>query len=187
MRITGGRARGIKLKVPTEIITRPATDRMREAVFSSLGPSVQNCQVLDLFAGTGSYGLEALSRGAAGVCFVENNRAAIKCLEINTAAVTRSCDLKKEVTRIVAQDVYSSQANLQKYDLLFIDPPYASIASNIGRIFTTVINNCSAKTTRAILEVPADLELQIEGWEPIRRLGKPGKGKPNVVIFSPTS
>ncbi|HBO57632.1 MAG TPA: 16S rRNA (guanine(966)-N(2))-methyltransferase RsmD [Opitutae bacterium] len=187
MRITGGRARGIKLKVPTEIITRPATDRMREAVFSSLGPSVQNCQVLDLFAGTGSYGLEALSRGAAGVCFVENNRAAIKCLKINTAAVTRSCDLKKEVTRIVAQDVYSSQANLQKYDLLFIDPPYASIASNIGRIFTTVINNCSAKTTRAILEVPADLELQIEGWEPIRRIGKPGKGKPNVVIFSPTS
>ena len=98
MRITGGRARGIKLKVPNKKITRPATDRMREAVFSSLGASVQNSQVLDLFAGTGSYGLEALSRGAAGVCFVENNRAAIKCLEINTAAVTRSCDFKKEVT-----------------------------------------------------------------------------------------
>ena len=186
MRITGGRARGIKLKVPTAIITRPATDRMREAVFSSLGASVQNCQALDLFAGTGSYGLEALSRGAASVCFVENNRAAIKCLEINTAAVTRSCNLKKGMTKIVAQDVYSSQAKLQKYDLIFIDPPYASIASNIGRIFTTVINDCSVKTTRAILELPADLEIQIEGWELTRRIGKPGKGKPNVVIFSPT-
>ena len=186
MRITGGRARGIRLKVPTKLVTRPATDRMREAVFASLGASLQNCQVLDLFAGTGSYGLEALSRGAASVCFVENNRAAIKCLEINTAAVTRSCDLEKDVTKIVAQDVYSSQTKLQKYDLLFIDPPYASIASNIGRLLTTVVKDCSAKTTRAILEVPADLELHIEGWEPIRRIGKPGKGKPNVVIFSPT-
>ena len=186
MRITGGRARGIRLKVPTKLVTRPATDRMREAVFASLGASVQNCQVLDLFAGTGSYGLEALSRGAAGVCFVENNRAAIKCLEINTAAVTRSCDLKKEVTKIVAQDVYSSQAKLQKYDLLFIDPPYANIASNVGRIFTTVIKDCCLKTSRAILEIPSDLEFQIEDWKPVRRIGKPGKGKPNVVIFSPT-
>ena len=186
MRITGGRARGIRLKVPSKLFTRPATDRMREAVFASLGTSVQNCQVLDLFAGSGSYGLEALSRGAASVCFVENNRAAIKCLEINTAAVTRSCDLEKEVTRIVVQDVYSSQTKLQKYDLLFIDPPYASVASNIDRLFTTVIKNCSVKTTRAIIEIPSDLEFQIEDWEPVRRIGKPGKGKPNVVIFSPT-
>ena len=186
MRITGGRARGIRLKVPTKLVTRPATDRMREAVFASLGASLQNCQVLDLFAGTGSYGLEALSRGAASVCFVENNRAAIKCLKINTAAVTRSCDLEKEVTKIVTQDVYTSQAKLQKYDLLFIDPPYASIANNIGRLFTTVIKDCSVKTSRVILEIPADLELQIEGWQSVRRIGKAGKSNPNVVIFSPT-
>ena len=187
MRITGGRARGIRLKVPTELVTRPATDRMREAVFSSLGTSVHNCKVLDLFAGTGSYGLEALSRGAASVCFVENNYAAINCLQRNSLAVTRACGLEKEVTRIVAQDVYNSQANLQKYDLLFIDPPYASIAKNIDRIFSTIINNCSVKTSRAVLEVPAGLELQIEGWRPLRRIGKTGKGKPNMLIFSQTS
>ena len=71
MRITGGAARGIPLRAPKGPLTRPATDRMREAIFSRLGSRVSQARVADLYAGTGSYGLEALSRGAAQVHFFE--------------------------------------------------------------------------------------------------------------------
>ena len=80
MRITGGRAGGIPLKAPKGNHTRPATDRLRESVFSSLGASIEGCKVADLFAGTGSYGLEALSRGAASSTFFESDHAALNLL-----------------------------------------------------------------------------------------------------------
>ena len=71
MRITGGLARGIALDVPKKGEVRPATDFVRERIFGRLATAIQNTNVLDCFAGTGAYGLEALSRGAQHVCFVE--------------------------------------------------------------------------------------------------------------------
>ncbi|MCB0386966.1 MAG: RsmD family RNA methyltransferase, partial [Bdellovibrionales bacterium] len=94
MRITGGRARGIPLIAPTGQGTRPATDRMREAVFSSLGPLVEGSRCLDLFAGTGAYGLEALSRGATAVSFVENDTKALRALKTNQDTVLKSLNLQ---------------------------------------------------------------------------------------------
>lgn len=123
MRITGGKARGIPLKAPKGDGTRPATDRLREAVFSSLGGSVEGCKVADLFAGTGSYGLEALSRGAASATFFETDRAALTCLRQNAQAVLRSCNLDTSAAKIVARDVYSLDVNCPGYDLIFLDPP----------------------------------------------------------------
>ncbi|HTB63133.1 MAG TPA: RsmD family RNA methyltransferase, partial [Opitutales bacterium] len=90
MRITGGRARGIVLKIPQRGELRPATDYLRQAVFSSLGPRVVGARVLDLFAGTGAYGLEALSRGAAHVTWVDANGSAITAIRANLAAVAKS-------------------------------------------------------------------------------------------------
>src|ERR1043165_2460605 len=90
MRITGGNARGIPLAVPKGDAVRPATDAMRQAVFSSLGARVADAQFLDLFAGSGGYGLEPLSRGAAGGTFVEQNAKAVACLRQNIAAVCKS-------------------------------------------------------------------------------------------------
>lgn len=90
MRITGGAARGIPLKAPAGDAVRPATDAMRQAVFSSLGGVVVNAYFLDLFAGTGGYGLEALSRGAAGGVFIERNAKAAACLRANLTAVRKS-------------------------------------------------------------------------------------------------
>ena len=78
MRLTGGRARGIPLKAPDEG-TRPATDQLREAVFSSLAARIPGARVLDLFAGSGSYGLEAWSRGADRVVFIEKNYRFCRC------------------------------------------------------------------------------------------------------------
>src|ERR1041384_1110867 len=90
MRISGGAARGIPLTVPKGDAVRPATDGMRQAVFSSLGARVVGARFLDLFAGSGAYGLEALSRGAAGGIFVEQNAKAAACVRQNIAAVCKS-------------------------------------------------------------------------------------------------
>src|SRR5580658_3909094 len=80
VRISGGLARGIELAVPRGGAVRPATDGMRQAVFSSLGSRVEGARFVDLFAGSGAYGLEALSRGASGGTFVERSARASSCL-----------------------------------------------------------------------------------------------------------
>ena len=85
MRITGGEARGIPLVLPRGDAVRPATDAMRQAVFSSLGARVPGARFLDLFAGSGACRLEALSRGASGGTFVEKNPQAVACLRRNLA------------------------------------------------------------------------------------------------------
>lgn len=90
MRISGGQARGITLLVPKGESVRPATDGMRQAVFSSLANRLAEARFLDLFAGSGAYGLEAFSRGAAGGVFVERNAKTVACLRQNIAAVGRS-------------------------------------------------------------------------------------------------
>ena len=90
MRISGGAARGIELQVPRGDTVRPATDGMRQAVFSSLGARTAGARFVDLFAGSGAYGLEAFSRGAGGGSFVERNAKACACLRRNIAAVCRS-------------------------------------------------------------------------------------------------
>src|ERR1700712_2296679 len=90
VRISGGMARGIPLSVPKGDAVRPATDGMRPSVFLSLAARLPGATFLDLFAGSGAYGLEALSRGAAGGVFVERNAKAAGCLRLNLAAVCKS-------------------------------------------------------------------------------------------------
>lgn len=119
MRIISGAAKGRRLKAPDTERTRPATDRVREAVFSSIGPWVEGADVLDLYAGSGSYGLEALSRGAASATFVEKGKAAIEALRGNIAAVGLG-------GTIVATDVdaFLDGPGMRVYHLVFIDPPW---------------------------------------------------------------
>lgn len=186
MRITGGRARGIPLKAPKGDGTRPATDRMREAVFSSLGPSIEDCRVADLFAGTGSYGLEALSRGAASASFFETDRSALTCLRQNVQAALRSCKLNSNAAKVVARDIFSLDVNSPAYDLVFLDPPYEMIAEHLGRIFEKAVSPIAVEDARAIVELPGNLEPKLEGWEMIRRIGKAGKDKPTAAIFKRT-
>jgi 16S rRNA (guanine966-N2)-methyltransferase len=183
MRITGGKARGIPLKAPKGDGTRPATDRLREAVFSSLGASVEGCRVADLFAGTGSYGLEALSRGAFAATFYETDRAALTCLRQNVQAALRSCGLDTGAAKVVARDVFSLDVNSPAYDLIFLDPPYEMIEANLGRIFAKAVHPIALEDARAIVELPGNLEPEIPGWELVRRIGKAGKGKPTAAIF----
>src|SRR4051794_29287469 len=107
MRISGGRARGIPLLAPKGDAVRPATDGMRQSVFSSLGDRVVDARFLDLFAGSGAYGLEALSRGAATGVFVEQNAKAAACIERNIAAVCKSLGRESDDLDVLQVDARS--------------------------------------------------------------------------------
>lgn len=118
MRIIAGRAKGRRLHSPAGDATRPMQDRVKEALFSSLGPLVQGSRVLDLFAGTGSLGLEALSRDAAEATFVESSRATGKVLSTNIATAGLGGRVRLEtVERFLARST-------EMFDLVFVDPPY---------------------------------------------------------------
>ena len=118
MRIIAGTARGRRLHAPDTRDTRPATDRVREAVFSSLAERVIGARVADLYAGSGSYGLEALSRGAESAVFVEKGRKA-------QAALRRNIDAVGLGGTVVAEPVERFLGRGDKqFDVLFIDPPW---------------------------------------------------------------
>jgi 16S rRNA G966 N2-methylase RsmD len=134
MRITSGIFRGRKLRVPAKHV-RPTQDRVREALFSSLQTWVPECRFLDLFAGTGSVGLEALSRGAALVTSVEGHRSTFGLLEKNSRDLTASAQLG-EAHRMVQRDVVAFLApgnRGEPYDIVFADPPYERTLRAEGR------------------------------------------------------
>lgn len=180
MRITGGRARGISLKAPRGERTRPATDAMRQALFSSLGPLFEwdELRFLDLFAGTGSYGLEAWSRGAKTGIFVEKDRSALQCLQGNILSVAHSLELQARQLRIAKQDVLKWTApEGMRFELIFCDPPYEIIDTIAERLFACA-KDWLAETPEAtmVFEAPGDWENIPDGWQVYRRLGKSGHG-----------
>ena len=135
MRIIAGLAKGMPLAVP-RAGTRPTADRIREAIFSSLGGRVIEASVLDLFAGTGALGLESASRGATSVMFVENARAAIDCLEKNLSTFRRNrevtCAFSVARVAVVAQ-LRKLTAASETFSLIFADPPYGEEAQELLR------------------------------------------------------
>lgn len=124
MRVIAGSAGGLRLAVP-ETDVRPTMDRVKAAIFSSLGERVIGASVLDLFAGTGALGIEALSRGAASALFVEENRVAVQTIEKNFIRT-------KLRGRVVQQEVFAfldrTRPN-EKFDIIFADPPYEKTKS----------------------------------------------------------
>lgn len=188
MRISGGVARGIQLAVPKGDRTRPATDGMRQAVFSSLGARVSGARFLDLFAGSGAYGLEALSRGASGGVFVENNARALACLRENVAAVCKSLGCPTSVVSLQQSDaLLVSPCADRAPDLIFVDPPYETIDQVGPVLFTRLLDVVRGNAEALVLfELPGELELDPPGWTTVKRLGK-GRGQPTVAILRQTA
>jgi 16S rRNA (guanine966-N2)-methyltransferase len=123
LRIIAGELKGRRLRTAAGLKTRPTADRTREAVFNILGPAVRGTWVLDLFAGTGAFGIEAVSRGAVAVVFVEIDRKALQVLNGNLHA----CGLaaQGEVIRWdAARDLNCLKGRERKFQLVFMDPPY---------------------------------------------------------------
>mgnify|MGYP000755051904 CR=1 FL=1 len=119
MRIIGGDARGRTIVAPAGAKTRPTQDYVRESLFNIIRWDVEDARVLDLFAGTGQLGIEALSRGAKKCTFVENNRQAYKVVEENV----KHCKLEQGA-RIVMGDAYAFLSRRDSFDIAFLDPPY---------------------------------------------------------------
>jgi len=185
MRITGGKARGIPLSTGRARHIRPATDRMREAVFSSLGQRIQESRVLDLFAGTGSYGLEALSRGAVSAVFVEKHPQAVAVIRQNLANVMKSLgDPATVKAKVIRRDVLRFESSLE-YDIIFMDPPYDLIRS-LDQELSAMARGLLARQAILVYELPGDLELPGAGWNCLRRIGKSAINEPSVGILQRT-
>jgi len=132
MRITGGVHRSRSLKAPRGSSTRPTSDRVREALFAILASAgaIDGARVLDLYAGTGALGLEALSRGAAHATLVERGREALAAIRANVEALR-----EERRTRVLAMPVSRATTALggDRFDLVFADPPYADVAKGTTR------------------------------------------------------
>jgi 16S rRNA (guanine966-N2)-methyltransferase len=119
LRVISGTAGGLHLKSPKRHELRPTQDRIRQVIFSSLAEAVPGARVLDLYAGTGSIGIEALSRGAVSATFVEQDAEAAQCIRDNLL----HCRLQGEVRREDAL-AYLARTPPERFDLVFADPPY---------------------------------------------------------------
>lgn len=119
LRVISGTAGGLHLKSPKRHALRPTQDRIRQVIFSSLAEVVPGARVLDLYAGTGSFGIEALSRGATSATFVEKEPEAVQCIRDNLV----HCHLQGMVVQSDAQ-AYLDRTPDVRFDLIFADPPY---------------------------------------------------------------
>jgi 16S rRNA (guanine966-N2)-methyltransferase len=128
MRVIAGELGGRRLRSPRGQATRPTSERVREALFSMLG-DLSGLRVLDLFAGSGALGIEALSRGADAATFVERSPRALAALRANIAALGLA-----ERTRVVEGDALAALRLPGKYDLVFLDPPYAAAGPLAGAL-----------------------------------------------------
>jgi len=133
MRVIAGAAKGRRLQAPSGLATRPLTDLAREGLFSSIGERVEEARVLDLYAGSGAIGIEALSRGAGAVTLVERDPAAFRILRENLAAVGLG-------GRAVNQEVtaFLCQAPAASFELVFVDPPYAEALASVEMVLAKV-------------------------------------------------
>jgi 16S rRNA (guanine966-N2)-methyltransferase len=135
MRITSGEFGGRVLRAPAGSATRPTSERVRQAIFNTLGTPADGCRVLDLFAGSGAMGLEALSRGAARCTFVDSARNAITTLKQNIATLDLSgrCEILS-IDALAAIQI----ASTKPWHWVFIDPPYRTdLAQQCGLQLTT--------------------------------------------------
>ena len=122
MRVITGTARGKRLRELPGLDTRPTTDRVKEGLFNIIQFDIEGRRVLDLFAGTGQLGIEALSRGACRCDFVDQALAAVKVVRENL----RSCGLERQAAVYQRDFLDFLKGTQEKYDLVFLDPPYAS-------------------------------------------------------------
>lgn len=163
LRVTGGEFRGRRLQTPPGGATRPTASRVREAVFSMLGP-LPHARVLDLCCGCGSLGIEALSRGAAHATFVDDAQAAIDAVGANVRTVGATgcsellqADLRRAVNRLADAG--------ERFDVVFLDPPYSHAAKLVGGI-ADLLPRLLEPGGRVVLESdrrhPAELPLPLD-------------------------
>lgn len=158
---------------------------MRQSVFSSLGARIVDATFLDLFAGSGAYGLEAFSRGAVGGTFVEKDARTADFIRQNIAAVGKSCGVTAPNLQVINADATTVPVTMIP-DLVFIDPPYEMIPAVGPALLLRLGQLMQPKVDPLILfEMPGELTVAADGWTCVKRLGKGGR-QPTVCIFRAT-
>jgi 16S rRNA (guanine966-N2)-methyltransferase len=162
VRIVAGALRGRRLVAPPGRETRPSSDRLREALFASLA-DVRDDVVLDLFAGTGALGLEALSRGAARGVFCERAAPALVALRANVAAL--GVGARSRVVRIEAERLLADEEERRaRYDLVLVDPPYAALPEVTG-VLDRLLAGIVPAGGRLVIESAAGTEPGCAGFD----------------------
>jgi 16S rRNA (guanine966-N2)-methyltransferase len=178
MRIVAGSRKGARIMAPRGLDTRPTGDRVREAVFNLIGP-VDGADVLDLYAGSGAMGLEALSRGAARVTFVESDRTAAETVlrNLDKLRLEGAIVLREDAARKLAADA----AGGRRYDLVLVDPPYAMLASTLP-ILAAHLPAVLAESGVAVVESGAREEPDL----PLPKRTSRRYGAARVTVFDAT-
>lgn len=153
IRIIAGKFRSRLIETPLIRSTKPTKDNVREAIFSSIGPEIQSAQVLDLFSGSGAYGLESLSRGAKRATMVEKHPAAYKVIQRNI----QTFKLSDTEARLVFGDYKKALQQFaeegQTFDIVFLDPPYGK---GYEMIAFKLLNDLKLLNARAIIVIESD-------------------------------
>ena len=176
MRIVAGSRKGHRIAAPKGVVTRPTSDRVREAVFSIIGP-VEGAAVLDLYAGSGAMGIEALSRGAASCVFVERDRAAARVIQGNleklrlTGAVVESRD--------AASALRDGRARGRRFDLVLADPPYEEWEAHAGTL-TELLADVLAEDALVVVETSDRVEPEL----PLDLVTTRRYGSARITVFS---
>lgn len=159
MRVVAGRFGGRTLVAPRGHATRPTPERVREALFSILG-SVEHARVLDLFAGSGALGIEALSRGAATATLVDSSAAAYSAIRRNLDALGVEAEIRRQ--RVIPF-LDSARSDARQYDLVLLDPPYRQ-APGLGPELSVALEPVLAPGARVVVESDrrAPLELKLD-------------------------
>ena len=175
MRIIAGEHRGTRIFAPPGRETRPTSDRVRENVFNIVAPWVEEAHVLDLYAGSGAMGLEALSRGATAAVFVESDPGAVRAIERNLdkLRIRGATVLRVEATTALSREAAAGR----KYDLVLLDPPYAMTDfAPLGRYLPDVL----ADDGLLVVETAARVEPELPGLS-VRTTRKYGSTR--VTVF----
>lgn len=177
MRVIAGKARSLPLKTPAGMNTRPTTDRIKETLFNMLQSQIADSVFVDLFSGSGSIGIEALSRGANKAYFIESDRKAVECIRDNLNFTKFS-----DQAQVLAQDAVSGVYSIKEAaDIIFMDPPYGS---GLDLQVLSVLSKLSWVTEDTLIIVEASLEEDSREMEQRGfRVVKEKKYKTNKHVF----
>ncbi len=176
MRIVAGSRKGHRIDAPKGVVTRPTGDRVREAVFALVGP-VDGATVLDIFAGSGAMGLEALSRGATRCVFVERDRPACRVIERNLEKLrlTGAVVLCQDALRALREE----RARTRRYDLVLVDAPYEDWEGqqdSLGKLFADLVTDDGL----VVVETSSHVEPEL----PLARVTTRRYGSARITVFS---